>query len=111
MVSHLFVYFAIDISLVQTLTIQNEYRVQIGERSCPMILDSDITLIDYWSGGTVNCTSPDVTAGLYNVSINVFDPSLGLGNAVPDASVVWQAQNRLFLSELFGHNISADPTL
>ena len=56
--------------------------MRIGNRSCPMIGDADQQAMpSYWSTDYTNCTTPDVVAGLYNVSVNVADIDDGLGDA------------------------------
>jgi hypothetical protein len=86
--------------------LQNQYNIQISERTCPLILDDEaVPLLGFWdSAATINCTTPDLTAGFYNVSINVFDSSLGLGNVLPNPNTVWQAINRLCAISCFHHH-------
>ena len=70
----------------------------MGERTCPMIFESDAPVMpSFYSTDYANCTTPDVAAGLYNVSLNVEDPSLGLGDALVDFNVYRARGGMMFL--------------
>ncbi len=49
---------------------------------------------DNYNYGAVNCSTPDVTAGYYNVSIYLKDRALGYGNAM-STSYLYRAKGSM----------------
>ncbi len=77
--------------LTVVLFSQEQFHISFNGIVCPMIPDDDIQVTPgYWNYGTVNCSIPNVVAGLYNVTMNADDKSTsqnGLGNALEKTQV------------------------
>jgi hypothetical protein len=78
--------FLVFLWLIVSTFAQEQFHISFNGVACPMILDDDVQVTPgYWNYASVNCTTPNVVAGLYNVTMNTDDKSTnqyGLGNAL-----------------------------
>jgi hypothetical protein len=75
-----------------------------------MILDDDVQVTPgYWNYGFVNCTTPNLIANLYNVTMNTDDKSTnqyGLGDAVEKTQVRLAKGRMFFRSVVSMHDLT-----